>query len=54
VTVVPAGDRIYLLASASPRAKGVPDDAERFRDSFRLLGGEADPSEDSAASASPQ
>jgi hypothetical protein len=54
VTVVPAGDRIYMLASASPRAKGVPDDAERFRDSFRLLVGEADPSEESAASTSPQ
>jgi hypothetical protein len=54
VTVVPAGDRIYMLASASPRAKGIPEDAERFRDSFRLLGGEADPREGSAASAAPQ
>ena len=54
VTVVPAGDRIYMLASASPRAKGIPEDAERFRDSFRLLGGEADPREGSSASAAPQ
>ena len=54
VTVVPDGDRIYMLASASPRAKGIPEDAERFRDSFRLLGGEADPREGSAASAAPQ
>ena len=54
VTVVPAGDRIYMLASASPRAKGVSDDAERFRDSFRLLGGEADSSDESAASTTPQ
>ncbi len=54
VTVVPAGDRIYMLASASPRAKGIPEDAERFRNSFRLLGGEADPREGSAASAAPQ
>ena len=54
VTVVPSGNRIYMLASASPRAKGTPDDAERFRDSFRLLGGEADSSDESAASATPQ
>jgi hypothetical protein len=53
VTVVPQGNRIYMLASALPRAKGVPEDAERFRDSFRLLGGEADP-EEAAASASGQ
>ena len=53
VTVVPLGNRIYMLASASPRAKGIPEDAERFRDSFRLLGGEADP-EEAAASAAPQ
>jgi hypothetical protein len=53
VTVVPQGNRIYMLASALPRAKGVPEDAERFRDSFRLLGGEADP-EEAAASVPPQ
>jgi hypothetical protein len=52
VTVVPQGNRIYMLASALPRAKGIPEDAERFRDSFRLLGGEADPAEEAAASAS--
>jgi hypothetical protein len=54
VTVVPQGNRIYMLASALPRAKGIPEDAERFRDSFRLLGGEADPPEEAAASASGQ
>jgi hypothetical protein len=53
VTVVPAGDRIYMVASAAPRARGVPDTAERFRDSFRLLVGESDP-EESAASAAGQ
>ena len=52
VTVVPSGDRIYMLASASPRSRGVDDDAERFRDSFRLLSGEAD--NESAASAAGQ
>ncbi len=53
VTVVPFRDRIYMLASAAPRARGIPEDAERFRDSFRLLGGESDP-EESAASATGQ
>jgi hypothetical protein len=54
VTVVPMGNRIYMLASASPRAKGVPEDAERFRDSFRLLGGESDPAEEAASSTAGQ
>lgn len=51
VTVVPAGDRIYMLASASPRARGIPETAERFRDSFRLLVGESDPEEAAASTA---
>jgi hypothetical protein len=50
VTIVPFGDRIYMLASASPRAKGVPDGAERFRDSFRLLADQ----QQSSATPSPQ
>lgn len=51
VTVVPFGDRIYMLASAAPRARGIPETAERFRDSFRLLGGESDPEESAATAA---
>ncbi len=38
VDVVPAGDRIYMLATAGPKNHATDDDAERFRDSFRLLG----------------
>lgn len=38
VDVVPAGDRIYMLATAGPKNHATGDDAERFRDSFRLLG----------------
>jgi hypothetical protein len=37
VDIVPAGDRIYMIVSAVPRGRGTSDDAERFRDSFRLL-----------------
>jgi len=37
---VPAGNRIYILATAGPRNHATGDDAERFRDSFRLLGEE--------------
>jgi hypothetical protein len=38
VDVVPAGDRIYMLATAGPKNHATDDDSERFRDSFRLLG----------------
>ncbi len=37
VDVVPAGDRIYMLVAAGPKGFATGDDAERFRDSFRLL-----------------
>jgi hypothetical protein len=47
--IVPAGDRVYLLISAGPKNHASSDDAERFRDSFRLLG---DPSSESAANPS--
>ena len=40
VDIVPAGNRIYMLATAGPRNHATGDDAERFRDSFRLLGEE--------------
>jgi len=47
VDVVPAGDRIYMLATAGPKNHATGDDAERFRDSFRLLG-EPPPSQSAA------
>ncbi len=37
VDVVPAGDRIYMLVAAGPKGFATGDDAEHFRDSFRLL-----------------
>jgi len=39
VDVVANGDRIYMLVSAGPKGHAKSDGAERFRDSFRLLGG---------------
>ena len=40
IDVVPAGDRIYMLVTAGPKGHATSDDAERFRNSFRLLGDE--------------
>jgi hypothetical protein len=37
INVIPAGDRIYMLVTAGGRGHATSDDAERFRDSFRLL-----------------
>ena len=37
IDVVPAGDRVYMLVTAGPRSHATSDDAERFRDSFRVL-----------------
>ena len=45
--LVPAGDRIYLLVSAGPKAHATGEDAQTFRDSFRLLGDDAKPTEES-------
>jgi hypothetical protein len=42
VDVVPSGDRIYMLVSAGPKGHATDDDAEHFRDSFRLLGDQPD------------
>lgn len=50
VDVVPVGDRIYMLVTAGPKGHATGDDAERFRDSFRLL---EDPPQ-SAANPPPQ
>ena len=40
VSIVPAGDRIYMLVSAGPRGHATSDDAERFRNSLHLTDGE--------------
>jgi hypothetical protein len=41
IDVIPNGDRVYLLVSAGPKGHAKSADAVRFRDSFRLLGGDA-------------
>jgi hypothetical protein len=43
IDIVANGDRIYMLISAGPTGHAKSDDAERFRDSFRLLGGPPPP-----------
>ena len=40
VSIVPAGDRIFMLVSAGPRGHATSDDAERFRNSLHLTDGE--------------
>jgi hypothetical protein len=40
VSIVPAGERIYMLVSAGPRGHATSEDAERFRGSFRVIDGE--------------
>jgi hypothetical protein len=54
VDIVPAGNRIYMLATAGPKNHATGDNAERFRDSFRLLGGETQPPSQSAETAPAQ
>ncbi|MDJ0512845.1 MAG: hypothetical protein QNJ62_05310 [Methyloceanibacter sp.] len=44
VTMVANGDRVYMLISAGPKKHATSEDALRFRDSFRLLGGPPPPS----------
>ncbi len=48
VDVVPAGDRIYMLVAAGPKGFATGDDAEKFRDSFRVLGDQPDPAQSAA------
>ncbi|MEM7397647.1 MAG: hypothetical protein AAGF09_04420 [Pseudomonadota bacterium] len=43
VTMVANGDRVYMLISAGPKKHATSEDALRFRDSFRLLGGPPPP-----------
>jgi hypothetical protein len=55
IDVIPAGDRIYMLVTAGGKAHATGDDAVRFRDSFRLLEDDEDPtSSQSAANPSGQ
>ena len=49
IDVVPSGDRIYMLVTAGPKSHATGDDAQRFRDSFRLLGDGAPPEGQSVA-----
>jgi hypothetical protein len=49
IDVIPDGDRIYMLVTAGGRGHATGDDAERFRDSFRLLEDEQSPASQSAA-----
>jgi hypothetical protein len=50
VDIVPAGDRIFMLISAGPKGHATSDDAERFRQSFRLSG---DPAPSAASPSTP-
>jgi hypothetical protein len=52
IDVVPAGDRVYMLVTAGPKSHATSGDAERFRDSFRVLDGGSD-AESQAASNRP-
>lgn len=53
VDVVPAGDRIYMLVSAGPKGHATDDDAERFRDSFRILGDQTEQQPEAQSAANP-
>ncbi|MGH6734847.1 MAG: hypothetical protein ACRECX_02035 [Methyloceanibacter sp.] len=43
IDIVANGDRIYMLVTAGPKNHAKSEDALRFRDSFRLLGGPPPP-----------
>ena len=51
VSIVSAGDRIYMLVSAGPRGHATSKDAEHFRESFRLTG--SDPQTTGSTSTAP-
>ncbi len=50
IDIVANGDRIYMLISAGPSGHAASEDAARFRDSFRLLGGPPPPDTADASS----
>lgn len=43
IALVANGDRIYMIVSAGRKGHSRSEDAERFRDNFRLLGGPPPP-----------
>jgi len=43
IELVANGDRVYMIISAGPSGHAKSEDAERFHDSFRLLGGPPPP-----------
>ena len=43
ITMVANGDRVYMVISAGPKGHATSENALRFRDSFRLLGGPPPP-----------
>jgi hypothetical protein len=53
IDVVPAGDRIFMLVTAGPKSHASGDDAERFRDSFRVLDNGSDSDASQSASNPP-
>jgi len=48
IDIVPSVDRLYMLVTAGPRGHATGEDAERFRESFRLLDNGETPSPKSA------
>ncbi len=54
IDIVPSGDRVYMLVTAGPKSQSTEADAERFRDSFRLLGEGGRPQAEPAATPPPQ
>ncbi len=43
ITLVANGDRVYMVISAGPKGHAKSEDAARFRDNFRLIGGPPPP-----------
>ena len=50
VDLVANGDRVYMIISAGGKGHSQSDDAKRFRNGFRLLGGPAPPNTSSSDS----
>lgn len=52
IELVANGDRIYMIVSAGPSGHAKSEDAKRFRENFRLLGGPPPPQAANASSGS--
>lgn len=50
ISLVANGDRVYMVISAGPKGHAKSEDAERFRDGFRLLGGPPPPKTENSSS----